>query len=168
VIEKLFDEWLSGGVVDGDGWRLHWRIEDDTARLFGGRRLRVTVAVLLYGSTIAFSNMATHLKHRLTITTTQERLQIRCRWLIASPSGGIYLYEAVDRPENRRTGIFRNTFIVFNTETGVVSFGPGDRRNEHAGQVFADLIKDFRSYNPTHWKQLFYRELERCINEVDL
>lgn len=166
MLEHAIDKWLPGPCIDGSGWRLRWRIEEKTKTVFGKTSLQLTALVLLSGMTIAFEEMREALVRSVVSADITGRVRITCRWLVVSPSGGIYLYEALHTPANRRTGSFRSGFVILNSITGVVSFGPGDRRNETASRQFADLIRDMRNYNPERWLALLHRELEVCITGV--
>ncbi len=166
MLEHAIDKWLPGPCIDGSGWRLRWRVDATHKTIFAGTTVHVTALVLLSGMTVAFDEMRDALFRSVMSADLTGRVKIACRWLVASPSGGIYLYEALYAPQNRRTGSFHSGFVILNSITGVVSFGPGDSRNETASLQFADLIRDMRAYSPDRWLSLFHRELDRCISAV--
>lgn len=143
----LIEEWFSGvSVIRGPSYNLSFReISRKRNPLTGSWTVAVRVLAWLKTPEIRFDEMIEFLLAALQKVSGERIGRVRSSWLVSSPSGGIYLYELFDTPNNRRRGLMRNRFIVLNTCDGTVSFGPGNELN----RPFSDRMREFIERAPS-------------------
>ena len=122
--------------------------------------------VLLNSNDIPFQEMADEIISRVSLLTTSPVKKIICTWFVCSDKGGIYLHEAIAAGKERY-GILRNTFVVFNTENGNVSFGPGHPRNFEMSRKLVDLLEQHKTRSRELWLHdmgVFFKDCGSILN----
>ena len=106
--------------------------------------------VILRTDDIPFQEMANEILARVSLLNTAAVKKVFCSWFVCSAKGGIYLHEAI-AAGNARCGVMRNSFVVFNTENGTVSFGPGHPENSEMSARLADLLERHKMGSKDMW-----------------
>lgn len=164
--ESLFVDAREVTVNDA---RLRYVVTDSRSSFFGrdlffGRRrtYRVLVLAELASNEIHFQHLASKLIQALAIGT-EEKSFVRASWIVISQSGGIYLHEALNVPENRRVSgkletfgksglaVMRNSFAVVNALSGAVCLSPGAKENWMLSEQLRELNAKVLTMDRTQW-----------------
>lgn len=146
-----------------NGLGLGYRVTRSGRSLWGGRHsFDVEALLMLSGKDIDFREGAESLLADLA-AHGGEIGRVRCRWIVASEHGGIYLHEAIDTKENRRFGPMISRFMVLDVIDGTVSFGPGHSDNRDCSEAMRYLIDRRRTTVEASWNHDFDTLLGRCL-----
>jgi hypothetical protein len=127
------------------------------------RTVSLRILLLLKSDVIDFASITEDLRKVTETANGGFRRKLTCDWLVCSPRGGIYLYEAIATKENRTRGKLKNRFIVLNTGDGTVSFGPGHVNNMRYTRRMQDLIAAYRSIPPAAWNVAFAKLVDELF-----
>jgi hypothetical protein len=144
-------------------YELKLRVLDVRKPLFSGSRMYEIQAMAVLPTTdIPFQEMADEICARVALLDASPVKKITCFWFVCSDKGGIYLHEAIS-DGHVRYGIMQNSFVVFNTETGNVSFGPGHIRNYEMSERLAALLERHKSRRPEIWLHDMGLFFDECL-----
>ncbi len=163
MLAPLIRDWLSGIDLGQENSYLLWykELTSNKNPLSGKVRARVLVYVHLKSGDIPFTDMAQSLQAALGGTDNKVS-RIDCTWIISSPSGGIYLYEALAVPAHAKCGKTRNRFIVINSLDGTVSLGPGHPLNTSLTRRLNAFVNEARSI-PASQRLAFFAPIMGAI-----
>ena len=105
---------------------------------------QVYVMAALAGDVIPFQEIADSIRNQIKNLYRIPKMVISCTWFVCSSRGGIYLHEALAVKENCKYQNMRNRFMVFNTENGTVSLGPGHIQNKAISERMHFLLEQAR------------------------
>lgn len=129
---------------------------------FGGPA-EVLVLLALSGTEIPLTAAAGSLRDFLAAAGIRRS---RCRWLLLSDHGGIYLHEAVTSDPSWRIRGSRNRLCVLGVESGSVSLGPGHERNRALSERFRSLLERYRLTNRPQWEREVSETLALCLESM--
>ena len=156
MLKTLVADWFKGIILeDRDDYTLYWSSPGKTGKagLFTPRAPGL-VLVCMKTDIVNFEAMASVLLARAEITPGRFR-RVSFVWLVVSPRGGIYLHETISRRENIRYPGMRNRFVVFNSDDGSFSFGPGHPRNREYTDKMRDLLSRSKVLDAAKFSRLF-------------
>ncbi len=148
------------------GTRLHYLVRSSRPRLFGkGETADVLVLADMQSREINFPQLSSALFAELAQRFAADScrfLAIRATWLFLSESGGIYLQEALDVPENRKTPGMANVFATIDSQSGTVCLAPGAPENSSLSERLADLDRSVLTMDRDMW----YREVGKTAGII--
>gem|GEM_PF-971067 len=156
MLTALIIDWFNGTLLeDGEDYTLYCSAPKESGRgLFRRRRLSVRILVCLKTDLVNFRAMSLSVMNHLA-TYIGTPIHAEGLWLVASPRGGIYLYETIARRENIRSPGMNNRFLIFNTEDGCFSFGPGHVYNRIHTDGMRDLLSRSKLMTPVEFAYEF-------------
>jgi hypothetical protein len=127
------------------------------------RTAEIRAHLALRTNEIGFQEAADALLAELSRRSELDGARVSCTWLVSSPSGGIYLYEAIATRRNARYRKARHSFVVLNTLNGEMSFGPGHAHNEGFSRAMRDLIEEWRIIPQTERRRRLGEFIDRAF-----
>jgi hypothetical protein len=165
MLDNALRTWFGKTNISRDAqYELYYVVTGESRPLFFMRpRITVYSLLILNTRTVPFTGAADTLLSELNTTA-----HIKCRWLVSSEGGGIYLYEAVATKSHALWRNMRNSFLVINSNDGTVSFGPGHRLNASYTERLNELVVNSRLYTEAEWLKLTGLLVEAALEGRDL
>ena len=123
----------------------------------------VRIIIDLKNTTVPWKSMIDSVQSHLE-SAIKKYNKINCLWYICSSHGGIYLYETFASKETKKTGILHNSFIIFNTDNGTVSLGPGHKYNKVFSERLAAMLRSNRFFTWEKWLENMFDIFMLCDN----
>ncbi len=119
----------------------------------------VRIIIDLKNTTVPWEAMIKNVQVHLA---QEKGTSLTCLWYVCSSHGGIYLYETFATKETKKIGMLRNLFIIFNTDNGTVSFGPGHKYNNSFSQRLGSMLASSRFFTREKWLQHMFDIFALC------
>jgi hypothetical protein len=123
----------------------------------------VRIVIDLKNTTVPWESMIDSVQLHLEQAKKKYK-KIFCLWYICSSHGGIYLYETFASKETKKIGKLRNSFIIFNTDNGTVSLGPGHKHNKIFTERLAAMLRSSRFFTREKWLENMFDIFLLCDN----
>lgn len=168
MLAAAIKEYLGGGVIGAtDAYEASLRVgepADLVSRMLGIRE--ATVLVVFYTDEIAFREIAGLIRQAVSARYAEKKIRMRCTWLVCSASGGIYLYEALAANAKESGRHMKNRFVVFNSENGTVSLGPGNAHNRAISERMRNLFGQSRFMTQAVWRREIAAVVDVCLAAI--
>jgi len=168
MLAAAIKEYLGGGVIGAtDAYEVSLRVGEPAGFVSRMLRLReATALVVLYTDEIAFREIAGLIRQAVSALYGEKKIRIRCAWLVCSASGGIYLHEALAANAKDSGRNMKNRFVVFNSENGTVSLGPGNAKNRAISERMRSLFAQSRFMTQAVWRREIAAVVEVCLAAI--
>lgn len=154
-------------LLDAEGYGLSVKITRSGKALFSSSTVHRLIAfVILKTDEIPFQDIADAIIDWVSGKTGSAVKRISCDWVVCSDRGGIYLYEAIATRDHLSYRNMKNRFLIVNSDSGSVSFGPGDVRNKPVSEEMASLLDRYRTMDGRDWMREMGGLLDTSVSSM--
>lgn len=168
MIENALKEYLSPSILKKTAlfslYCPEWILQKKS--FFQKKHYAFSIVLSLHGALIPTELIFQNLESIFDEIGLNASIAKKISWFVLSPKGGIYLYETIATKEHRKYKNLRNSFIIVNTESASISFGPGHTKNPLASQMLFSLLQNSRFFKKEEWLGKMFDFFTFCEHTV--
>ena len=164
ILLQALKQYIHGeSILDNEHVSVEISVENkSSSSLFKKTNYVVSIMVVFKTTEIMFLELQ-KAAYNYLLKFKQEKIgKVTATWFVCSEQGGIYLYEVLAVKEYRKYLTMTNRFIVINSLSGTVSFGPGHMYNHEISEKIHKLLETYRLTQKNKWLNEMFSIFDVC------
>jgi len=164
ILLQALKQYIHGeSILENEHVSVEISVENkSSSSLFKKTNYVVSIMVVFKTTEIMFLELQ-KAAYNYLLKFKQEKIgKVTATWFVCSEQGGIYLYEVLAVKEYRKYLTMTNRFIVINSLSGTVSFGPGHMYNHEISEKIHKLLETYRLAQKNKWLNEMFSIFDVC------
>jgi hypothetical protein len=164
ILLQALKQYIHGeSILENEHVSVEISVENkSSSSLFKKTNYVVSIMVVFKTTEIMFLELQ-KAAYNYLLKIEQEKIgKVTATWFVCSEQGGIYLYEVLAVKEYRKYLTMTNRFIVINSLSGTVSFGPGHMYNHEISEKIHKLLETYRLTQKNKWLNEMFSIFDVC------
>jgi len=164
ILLQALKQYIHGeSILNNEKVSVEISIQNKSSSLLFKKANYILNIVVFFKTTEIMFLEAQKAVYNYLITFKQEKIgKVTANWFVCSEQGGIYLYEVLGVKEYRKYLTMKNRFIVINSISGTVSFGPGHLDNHEISEKIHMLLETYRLTSKDKWLNQMFSIFDVC------